>query len=70
MNDDQIFDELLAAVPNSKTATDVHKPFIQETRSTAKNESDEIDFDIELDSIDVQSVPQPTVVQSHHTIKT
>jgi S-DNA-T family DNA segregation ATPase FtsK/SpoIIIE len=68
-NDDQIFDELLAAVPNSKTATDVHKPFIQETRSTAKNESDEIDFDIELDSIDVQSVPQATVVQSHHTIK-
>ncbi|MCH7328469.1 DNA translocase FtsK [Acinetobacter modestus] len=68
-NDDQIFDELLAAVPNSKTATDVHKPFIQETRSTAKIESDEIDFDIELDSTEVQSVPQATAVQSHHTIK-
>lgn len=68
-NDDQIFDELLAAVPNSKTATDVHKPFIQETRSTAKIESDEIDFDIELDSTEIQSVPQATAVQSHHMIK-
>nr|WP_314369444.1 DNA translocase FtsK 4TM domain-containing protein [uncultured Acinetobacter sp.] len=68
-NDDQIFDELLAAVPNSKTATDVHKPFIQEMRSTAKNESDEIDFDIQLDSTEVQSVPQATAVQSHHMIK-
>lgn len=68
-NDDQIFDELLAAVPNSKTATDVHKPFIQETRSTAKIESDEIDFDIQLDSTEVQSVPQATAVQSHHMIK-
>ncbi|WP_288400435.1 DNA translocase FtsK [uncultured Acinetobacter sp.] len=68
-NDDQIFDELLAAVPNSKTATDVHKPFIQETRSTAKKESDEIDFDIELDSTEVQFVPQATAVQSHHMIK-
>lgn len=29
-NDDEIFDELLAAVPNSKTATDVHIPFIQD----------------------------------------
>ena len=26
-NDDEIFDELLAAVPNGKTATDVHTPF-------------------------------------------
>ena len=26
-DDDQIFDELLAAVPNSKTATDIHTPF-------------------------------------------
>ncbi|MGE8541490.1 MAG: DNA translocase FtsK [Acinetobacter sp.] len=26
-DDDEIFDELLAAVPNSKTATDVHTPF-------------------------------------------
>ncbi len=26
-DDDEIFDELLAAVPNSKTATDVHSPF-------------------------------------------
>lgn len=28
-DDDEIFDELLAAVPNSKTATDVHTPFNQ-----------------------------------------
>ncbi|WP_180134768.1 DNA translocase FtsK [Acinetobacter sp. YH12070] len=33
-DDDEIFDELLAAVPNSKTATDVHSPF-----NTAQNES-------------------------------
>lgn len=29
-NDDQIFDDLLAAVPNAKTATDLHRPFQQE----------------------------------------
>ncbi|TEU27222.1 DNA translocase FtsK [Acinetobacter seifertii] len=29
-NDDEIFDELLAAVPNSKTATDVHTPFVHD----------------------------------------
>ncbi|WP_180114328.1 DNA translocase FtsK [Acinetobacter sp. YH12063] len=33
-DDDEIFDELLAAVPNSKTATDVHSPF-----NTAQSES-------------------------------
>lgn len=26
-DDDEIFDELLAAVPSAKTATDVHTPF-------------------------------------------
>lgn len=30
-NDDEIFDELLAAVPNNKTATDVHTPFQTQT---------------------------------------
>ncbi len=30
-NDDEIFDELLAAVPNNKTATDVHTPFQSQT---------------------------------------
>lgn len=33
-DDDEIFDELLAAVPNGKTATDVHSPF-----NTSQNES-------------------------------
>ncbi|WP_180105708.1 MULTISPECIES: DNA translocase FtsK [unclassified Acinetobacter] len=33
-DDDEIFDELLAAVPNGKTATDVHSPF-----NTAQSES-------------------------------
>ena len=32
-NDDQIFDDLLAAVPNAKTATDLHQPFQQDTLS-------------------------------------
>ncbi len=37
-DDDEIFDELLAAVPNSKTATDVHSPFnISEADVSAPN---------------------------------
>ncbi|MCT9189269.1 DNA translocase FtsK, partial [Acinetobacter baumannii] len=35
-NDDEIFDELLAAVPNSKTATDVHTPFVQDQHIEAE----------------------------------
>ncbi|SPL70980.1 DNA translocase FtsK [Acinetobacter stercoris] len=30
-DDDQVFDDLLAAVPNTKTATDIHSPFNQDT---------------------------------------
>ena len=40
-DDDEIFDELLAAVPNGKTATDVHTPFNpidRESRSTLAEE--------------------------------
>ena len=33
-DDDEIFDELLAAVPNGKTATDVHIPFHQSETTT------------------------------------
>lgn len=37
-DDDEIFDELLAAVPNSKTATDMHSPFnISEADVSAPN---------------------------------
>ncbi|MBP7880298.1 MAG: DNA translocase FtsK 4TM domain-containing protein, partial [Acinetobacter sp.] len=46
-NDDQIFDELLAAVPNTKTATDLHTPFTPELQQNAHHAVD-IDFDSPL----------------------
>ncbi|MFC6051265.1 cell division protein FstK [Acinetobacter sp. Ac_877] len=36
-DDDEIFDELLAAVPNNKTATDVHTPFNHVDHSAAEH---------------------------------
>ncbi|WP_163121219.1 DNA translocase FtsK [Acinetobacter portensis] len=36
-DDDEIFDELLAAVPNNKTATDVHTPFNHVDNSVAEH---------------------------------
>ncbi|MCH7336331.1 DNA translocase FtsK 4TM domain-containing protein [Acinetobacter sp. NIPH 2699] len=44
-NDDQIFDELLAAVPNTKTATDLHTPFTHEIQQTA-HRTVEVDTDV------------------------
>lgn len=38
-NDDQIFDELLAAVPPTKTATDVHTPFNSKNISNGQGSS-------------------------------
>lgn len=49
-NDDQIFDELLAAVPNSKTATDAHTPIIQAVPAmthTPVEQENEFEADIE-----------------------
>lgn len=36
-DDDQVFDELLAVVPNGQTATDVHSPFNNETVQSQQN---------------------------------
>lgn len=49
-NDDQIFDELLAAVPNSKTATDLHTPFTQESVE-AKYPPDHTVLEAEIESL-------------------
>jgi len=49
-NDDQIFDELLAAVPNSKTATDAHTPITQAVPAmthTPVEQENEFEADIE-----------------------
>ncbi|MEB3768060.1 DNA translocase FtsK [Acinetobacter sp. MD2] len=35
-DDDQVFDDLLAAVPNTKIATDVHQPFVTEAEEISK----------------------------------
>jgi S-DNA-T family DNA segregation ATPase FtsK/SpoIIIE len=66
-NDDQIFDELLAAVPNSKTATDVHKPFTQELSSNPHTEIDEIEFEIDTEVTVIDSTPPSNVIHSHTT---
>lgn len=49
-NDDEIFDELLAAVPNSKTATDVHTPFVQDHHVEAEPTSQSVNIANETSS--------------------
>ncbi|RKG37060.1 DNA translocase FtsK [Acinetobacter rongchengensis] len=41
-DDDQVFDELLAVVPNTQTATDVHSPFNRETLQTPAQTEDHL----------------------------
>jgi len=65
-NDDQIFDELLAAVPNSKTATDVHMPFTQEVQPST-NIVSEVEA-LHLESFNEVS-RQPTS-EFTHTVET
>ncbi|ENX42755.1 DNA translocase FtsK [Acinetobacter sp. NIPH 2100] len=54
-NDDQIFDELLAAVPNSKTATDLHTPFTQEPATTANHHVPEAEFEADIEALITES---------------
>ncbi|ENW18289.1 Cell division protein FtsK [Acinetobacter haemolyticus CIP 64.3 = MTCC 9819] len=65
-NDDQIFDELLAAVPNSKTATDAHTPFTQQETSSNNTSShiDEVEFDHEINALITES-EKVTVAMPH-----
>lgn len=51
-DDDEIFDELLAAVPNGKTATDVHTPF------------NHVDSESLLSSVEEKIVIAPTLAAS------
>ncbi|EOR05523.1 DNA translocase FtsK [Acinetobacter genomosp. 15BJ] len=62
-NDDQIFDELLAAVPNSKTATDLHTPFTQEPQANPNSPVEE-EFEADIEALITESA-RPTVAQSH-----
>ncbi|NNP71202.1 DNA translocase FtsK [Acinetobacter sp. Ac_5812] len=63
-NDDQIFDELLAAVPNSKTATDLHTPFTHEPQANPNSPVDEEEFEADIEALITESA-RPTVAQSH-----
>ena len=57
-DDDEIFDELLAAVPNSKTATDVHTPFNHSTETSSAAASA---LHIVEDAVPVVSAAAPVV---------
>ncbi|RKG30189.1 DNA translocase FtsK [Acinetobacter tianfuensis] len=59
-DDDEIFDELLAAVPNGKTATDAHVPFHQPAQQPIVPEQVKSApaADIELDDFDLYE-PEP-----------
>ncbi|RLZ06795.1 DNA translocase FtsK [Acinetobacter sp. 2JN-4] len=65
-NDDQIFDELLAAVPNTKTATDLHTPFRNEVEQTSHHNALEVNTDFGSDASESTSTknlyshPSPT----------
>lgn len=63
-NDDQIFDELLAAVPNSKTPTDLHTPFTQESQANPNSPVDEEEFEADIEALITESA-RPTVAQPH-----
>ncbi|QER40277.1 DUF87 domain-containing protein [Acinetobacter suaedae] len=67
-NDDQIFDELLAAVPNSKTASDAHTPFTQqqEMPSNVTSHIEEAAFDREINALITES-EKTNVVPSHNS---
>ena len=61
-NDDEIFDELLAAVPNSKTATDVHSPFNQELQTSSLQQKQQFEVDEDIDEFEFAVKPENTVV--------
>ncbi|MEN5173045.1 DNA translocase FtsK 4TM domain-containing protein [Acinetobacter higginsii] len=61
-NDDQIFDELLAAVPNSKTATDLHTPFTQEPPAHSASQAAEVEFEADIEAL-INESARPAVVQ-------
>ncbi|OEY96564.1 cell division protein FstK [Acinetobacter proteolyticus] len=61
-NDDQIFDELLAAVPNSKTATDLHTPFTQEPQTHSSPHVNEAEFEADIEAL-INESARPTAVQ-------
>ncbi|USA47381.1 DNA translocase FtsK 4TM domain-containing protein [Acinetobacter sp. C26M] len=63
-NDDQIFDELLAAVPNSKTATDLHTPFTQEPPANPSRHADEAEFETDIEALITES-EKPAIAQPH-----
>ena len=63
-NDDQIFDELLAAVPNNKTAT--HTPFTQDVpaHSNFHEQVNVVEFEADIEALIAESA-QTIVVQPH-----
>ncbi|MCH7303113.1 DNA translocase FtsK 4TM domain-containing protein [Acinetobacter sp. NIPH 1869] len=61
-NDDQIFDELLAAVPNSKTATDLHTPFTQEPPAHSAPQVAEVEFEADIEAL-INESARPAAVQ-------
>lgn len=61
-NDDQIFDELLAAVPNSKTATDLHTPFTQEPQVHSAPQVAEVEFEADIEAL-INESARPATVQ-------
>jgi len=77
-NDDQIFDELLAAVPNSKTATDLHTPFTQEPVAAPNHHVPEAEFEADIEAlitesarsteITTQSYSSPTQDETHNSV--
>ena len=66
-NDDQIFDELLAAVPNSKTATDLHTPFTQEPVATANHHVPEAEFEADIEALITESARSTEITQQSYS---
>ncbi|MCH7315497.1 DNA translocase FtsK [Acinetobacter sp. ANC 3882] len=66
-NDDQIFDELLAAVPNSKTATDLHTPFTQEPATVANHHVPEAEFEADIEALITESARSTEITQQSYS---
>ena len=63
-NDDQIFDELLAAMPNSKTGGEIHTPFVDHREDTTSDHTEHLIQQVEQ-TLKASSNPSQPKNMSH-----
>ncbi|WP_089606436.1 DNA translocase FtsK [Acinetobacter piscicola] len=69
-DDDQVFDELLAVVPNGQTATDIHSPFNSETVQSQHNVNQHLAHTLGQALPEFNSSASVAIVTSSATVQT